>query len=253
MNPLPARDPTPALSAMVEYPSSDGEPLAENHEQYKWIVRFGENLDFLIPNAFVGADSFWYPVEGHPEIRTAPDTYVAFGRPKWARPSYKQWEEGNVAPAIAVEVWSPSNTFKHMLWKLHFYQKHGVQEFWSWDPDRKALAVFVREDNELKPVATDGGWVSPLTGVRLEEIDGVLHATGPDGVPFRSGDEMRELIAKRELELESAHKAAAEARETASQAEASQRQAEASQRESESRAEMLAAKLRALGIDPDAD
>jgi hypothetical protein len=43
------------------------------------------------PNVFVAMDLLWYPVEGNPRIRVAPDVLVALGRPKGHRGSYKQW------------------------------------------------------------------------------------------------------------------------------------------------------------------
>ncbi|MBM4365441.1 MAG: Uma2 family endonuclease [Deltaproteobacteria bacterium] len=276
------------------YPASDGLPMSESTKQYKWIVRFAENLDYLRPDDFVGADNFWYPVEGRPDIRTAPDAYIAFGRPKGHRPSYKQWREEGVAPAVVVEVWSPSNTFADQVYKLQWYERHGVQEFWAWDPERCALTVFVRGGaNTLEPVNVAEGWTSPLTGVHMIVRDDELQVTGPDGRPFRAGDEMRVEIAEQEAVLRETQAERTQARREAtkfrsqarsarreteaaqreaeaaqSEAEAAQREAEAAQREAEAaqreaeaarhgeanerdRANALAARLRALGIDPD--
>ena len=42
----------------------------------------------------------WYAVEGDNKIRQAPDAMVAFGRPKGYRGSYRQWEEGGIAPQV---------------------------------------------------------------------------------------------------------------------------------------------------------
>ena len=58
---------------------------------------------------FVAGDLLWYPVEGKPSIRTAPDVMVVFGRPKGDRGSYKQWEEDGIAPQVVFEVLSPGN------------------------------------------------------------------------------------------------------------------------------------------------
>src|SRR5262249_37507082 len=54
-------------SPAIEYPDSDGEPMAENTLQFKWIVTIKEGLDGVFrhdPNVFVAGDLFWYPVEG---------------------------------------------------------------------------------------------------------------------------------------------------------------------------------------------
>ena len=96
----------------IVYPDSDGKPMSDNTLQYRWIVTITGGLSLLFaddPAVFVAGDLLWYPVEGHPEIRTAPDTMVAFGRPKGHRGSYWQWEEGGVAPQVVFEVLSPGN------------------------------------------------------------------------------------------------------------------------------------------------
>ena len=90
-----------ALPEVIVYPDSDGKPMAENTLQFRWIVTIEGGLESLFardPQVFVAGDLLWYPVEGKPKIRTAPDAMVAFGRPKGRRGSYKQWEEGGIAP-----------------------------------------------------------------------------------------------------------------------------------------------------------
>ena len=86
----------------------------------------------------------WYPVEGHPEIRIAPDVYVVFGRPKGHRGSYQQWEEDNVPLTVVFEVLSPGNTYPEMDVKHAFYEEHGVEEYYVYDPESNPLSVFVR-------------------------------------------------------------------------------------------------------------
>ena len=96
-------EPKPVPSQAGYYPESDGQPMAENTKQFQWIVTIKENLDALLPNAFVAGDLFWYPLEGNNLIRQAPDVLVAFGRPKGHRGSYRQWEEDNIAPQVVFE------------------------------------------------------------------------------------------------------------------------------------------------------
>ena len=91
----------------VIYPDSDGKPMAENTLEYRWIVTIKEGIDRVYrpdPNVFVAGDLLWYPVEGDPKIRMAPDTLVAFGRPKGDRGSYIQFREGGIAPQVVFEV-----------------------------------------------------------------------------------------------------------------------------------------------------
>src|SRR5437870_2206117 len=96
-------------------------------------------------NVFVGGDQFWYPVEGQPDIRLAPDVYVAFGRPKGERGSYKQWEEGGVPMTVVFEVLSPGNDPMEVVEKLAFYDEYGVEEYYVYDPDRVKLTAYHRQ------------------------------------------------------------------------------------------------------------
>lgn len=132
---------SPRRPAIV-YPESDGQPMAENTLQFRWIVTIEGGLDAIFindPNVFVAGDLLWYPVEGEPTIRTAPDCMVVFGRPKGDRGSYRQWEEGGIPPQIVFEILSPGNRAGAMERKLKFYEYHGVDEYYIYDPDNGDL------------------------------------------------------------------------------------------------------------------
>ena len=78
--PVPSLGPPP-----VFYPDSDGQPMAENTEQFDWIVLIKLGLEWLFADqqdVFVAGDLLWYPVEGDNKTRIAPDVLVVFGRPK---------------------------------------------------------------------------------------------------------------------------------------------------------------------------
>src|SRR5262245_5694384 len=141
------------ISSGLVYPDSDGKPMADNTLQFEWITLLKGNLDTLFrdrQDVFVAGDLLWYPVEGQPELRTAPDVLVAFGRPKGYRGSYKQWEEGGIAPQVVFEVLSPNNTVLEMADKLAFYDEHGVEEYFLYDPDNEKLLVYERGREALR-------------------------------------------------------------------------------------------------------
>jgi Uma2 family endonuclease len=143
---------TPSALKRIIYPDSDGQPMAENTLQFRWIVTIKEGLDHVFrdrPDVFVAGDLFWYPVEGRPDIRTAPDALVAFGRPRGDRGSYKQWEEGGIPPQVVFEVLSPNNRFKEMFHKFKFYEEYGVLEYYIYDPDHNELEGWERKENGL--------------------------------------------------------------------------------------------------------
>jgi|YNPMSStandDraft_1061717.scaffolds.fasta_scaffold48169_1 Uma2 family endonuclease/FtsZ-binding cell division protein ZapB len=231
----------------IVYPESDGKPMADNTWQLESIVYLYDNLCALFADredVFVAADLFWYPVEGHPEIRTAPDVMVVFGRPKGHRPSYKQWEEDGLAPQVVFEVLSPSNRPSDLIDKFLFYQQYGVEEYYLYDPDRGILDGWIRKEGALHPIPNPDGWTSPRLGVRFTLEGGQLVAYSPEGERFLTYTELRRRV---DEERHRATQAQQEAEQARIQAEQLQQEAEQARR----RAERLSQRLRELGIDPD--
>ncbi|UXE60446.1 MAG: Uma2 family endonuclease [Woronichinia naegeliana WA131] len=182
----------------IHYPESDGKPMADNTKQFHWITVIKQNLDCLFaqdPQIFIAGDLFWYPVEGRPNIVTAPDVLVVFGRLKGDRGSYKQWEENNIAPQVVFEILSPSNSKTEMEKKLIFYDRYGVDEYYIYDPDRQQLEGWLRGDNDsLENIPTIFNWVSPRLGIRFEQSEQELKLYRPDGTPFHSYNEINSLL-----------------------------------------------------------
>ncbi len=218
----------------IIYPDSDGKPMAENTLQFQWITTVKGGFDAQYtrePSVFVAGDLFWYPVEGHPEICQAPDVLLAFGRPKGHRGSYKQWEEGGIAPQVVWEILSPGNRFGEMLRKFQFYERYGVEEYVVFDPDSQVLFVYGRKGEKLVEVEDPRNWVSPRTGIRFDFSGDEMRVIGRDGKPFLSYEELAAQRERERGERERAERQAAEAT---------------------ARNERLAAQLRALGVEPEA-
>jgi Uma2 family endonuclease len=243
---------------VIDYPDDDGEPMSDNTLQFKWIVVIKEGLEALfrrIPSVFVAGNLLWYAVEGDPAIRCAPDVMVVFGRPKRRRGSYTQWEEDDIPPQVVFELLSPGNRPGEMTGKFEFYDKYGVLEYFIYDPDSGLLEGWVRAGNHLKPVTEMAHFISPQLGIRFEPGEGPDNLTivGPDGERFltyselidqRQAAEIRAEHERQQKELERQQK----------ELERQQKEAERQLKEAEhKRAERYAAKLRELGIDPDAD
>jgi Uma2 family endonuclease len=209
------------------YPDDDGLSMADNTLQYRWIVYIEQAMEHLFrdrPDVFVAGNLLWYAVEGNPKVRTAPDALVVFGRPKGYRGSYKQWDEENVPPQVVFEVLSSGNRTGEMNKKFRFYERYGVEEYYIFDPDRVRLSGWIREAEKLVSIESMTGWISPLLQTRFELSGQDLILHGPDG---------ERLLSYAEVQRD-----AEEQRERAEE-----------QRE---RAERLAARLRELGIDPEA-
>jgi Uma2 family endonuclease len=195
MGAMPMSNVTISKPARVDtiYPDSDGQPMADNTLQFQWIVTIKEGMEEVFrhdPNVFVAGDLLLYPVEEKPKIRTAPDTLVAFGRPKGYRGSYIQFKEDGIAPQVVFEVLSPGNRPGKMTEKFRFYQKYEVEEFYIYDPDNNKLTGYQRNGAKLKAIPEMNGWVSPRLGVRFDLSGPVLKLFGPNGQPFRTVEEL---------------------------------------------------------------
>ncbi|HEX5270778.1 MAG TPA: Uma2 family endonuclease [Gemmataceae bacterium] len=224
------------------YPDSDGKPMAENTKQARWIVILFDNLLAMfahVADVFIAADHLWYPVEGEPEIRQAPDVYVVFGRPKGDRGSYKQWEEGGIAPQVVFEILSPGNDYSGMADKFAFYEDNGVEEYYVYDPDNNRLHVFVRRGEVLARVRKTDAFVSPRLKIRFQMTAPEMTVYRPDGRPFLMFDQL-------EAERVRAEEARRQAVERAEQADKRAEQAVEAQRHAEEQAAQAAAEIERL-------
>ncbi|GAB4204737.1 MAG: Uma2 family endonuclease [Coleofasciculaceae cyanobacterium] len=224
--------PSPTPTDII-YPDSDGQPMADNTQQFELIVWIKENLELLFanePNVFVAGDLLWYPVEGNNVLRQAPDVMVAVGRPKGYRGSYQQWLEDNIPPQVVFEIWSPGNRPSKMAKKFEFYDRYGVEEYYLYKPDLVDLTGWQRRESRLEVIDSIAGWVSPRLGVRFELSESELQIYRPDGQRFLT---YLELARDRE------------------QAEARAEQAEARAEQAEAQLQALRDLLRERGIDPD--
>jgi Uma2 family endonuclease len=224
MNINAAPQPPPVL-----YPDSDGQPLVDNTRQLRWITTLYGNLAALFdgrPDVFVAADLLWYPVEGQPEVRAAPDVLVVFGRPKGDRGSYRQWEEDGVPITVAFEVLSPSNTVTEMDDKHAFYEEHGVEEYYLYDPDRNRLLAYVRRGDVLRRVRPVQGHASPRLGIRFDVSGNELAVYRPDGQRFLTFPELEAARQQAEQRAGQAEQRAARLAELSRKARRGQASAE---------------------------
>ena len=128
---------TIAPPAAIDYPSSDGKPLAENDLQARAIlyafgalrVRYNDRRR----DVYVSADLLVYYEEGNPRVSVAPDVFVVFGVEDHTRMSYKVWEEGK-GPDFVLEVASPNTWREDVERKPGIYANLGVGEYFLFDP-----------------------------------------------------------------------------------------------------------------------
>ncbi|MEG4275436.1 MULTISPECIES: Uma2 family endonuclease [unclassified Microcoleus] len=212
--------------ADVIYPDSDGQPMSDNTKQFRWILIIQQNLAWLFAddsNVFVAGDLLWYPVEGDNKTSIGPDVMVVFGRPKGDRGSYKQWEEENIAPQVVFEILSPGNKLTEMNKKQVFYDRHGVDEYYLYDPERNDFSGWMRSGGRLDVIDAIENWVSPRLGIRFDLSGEELQIYRPDGQPFASYEDVSRSLEQERLRAQQA----------------------------EQRAALLAERLRSMGIDPE--
>ena len=138
----PSADSPVTPAAAVDYPSSDGKPLAENDTQLHAIlyavgalrVRYGDRAD-----VYVSGDLLVYYEEGNRNVSVAPDVFVAFGVEDRLRMSYKVWEEGK-GPDFVLEVASPNTWREDVERKPDIYASLGVREYFLFDPTGEHLS-----------------------------------------------------------------------------------------------------------------
>jgi Uma2 family endonuclease len=234
-----SRAPLTAPKAEVEYPSGDGQPMAETPIHVEAIMLLHQALqDFFRdrPDVFIASDIFWYWEEGNPDARRAPDVMIAVGVARDAeRRSFFSWKEGGAVPAALFEMAS-ENTWREDLGpKRHLYEKLGVSEYFLFDP----------EGAYLRP---------PLQGFRLQNGGyRLLDRTEDDRLVSELGFDLRaegrllrvldgrsgRPIPTREERAEQEHQRAEQERQRAEQ----ERQRAEQERQ---RAEQLEAELRQL-------
>ena len=121
----------------IDYPSGDGEPMAENDWQWDAIAdtvatlrnRYRERTDI-----YVAGDMLVYYRMNDNSTRVAPDVYAVFGaNGNHRRDSWLTWREGK-APDFVLEVASPGTWEADAGRKRDIYASMGVTEYWRFDP-----------------------------------------------------------------------------------------------------------------------
>ena len=127
--------------ATVEYPSSDGLPMAESDFQRKPLTYAVEALGIYFQHraeVYVSGNMFIYYEEGNLEAVVAPDVFVVLGTTKRDRASYMLWEEPK-GPDFVLEITSRSTRTKDQGPKRGTYAFLGVREYFQYDPTHDYL------------------------------------------------------------------------------------------------------------------
>nr|MCU0495406.1 Uma2 family endonuclease [Chloroflexaceae bacterium] len=94
----------------IDYPDSDGKPMAESDVHRKCMTDCIETLDDFFRHerlVYVGGNMLFYYEKGNREASFVPDVFVIQGVTKELRRSYKLWEEAR-PPTVIFEITSRS-------------------------------------------------------------------------------------------------------------------------------------------------
>ena len=120
----------------IEYPDSDGLPMAESDFQLNYLIYAVEALRGHFrdrDDVYVSGNLFIYYEEGNPKAVVAPDVFVVIGASSHDRPSYKLWNEPK-GPDFVLEITSKSTRGEDQGAKRGVYAYLGVREYWQYDP-----------------------------------------------------------------------------------------------------------------------
>jgi Uma2 family endonuclease len=191
----------------IEYPESDGKPMAETelhlNEMVYLIEAFKEHFRDA-PDVHVGGNLLFYHVEGDPRACTSPDCFVVRGSDKSLRRTWKLWEEGR-SPCFVAEVTSRSTRGEDLKHKKKLYERFGVEEYVLYDPLAEYLSPplqgfqLVAGRYQPLPLAPDGSLAS-RTGVTLVLEEGRIRLRDTvTGAPLLRVEEKNEAL-RREAE-----------------------------------------------------
>ncbi len=211
-------------SVDVVYPESDGMPMGETSVHIRGLLTLylsAEDYFRDVADICVHGNLFVYFEKGKPSQCAAPDFFAARGATKLhasgeERATFKVWEEGT-APWIVVEIISKSTYSADLEKKRELYQKHGVKEYFIFDPKfdpthtefgdledvpmsaRRTLRGFRLEHGEYVSVEPeirgDGTWIlsSEVLGLELHALEkDVSWADSSTGEVLTPPTELRE-------------------------------------------------------------
>ncbi|MGB3535340.1 MAG: Uma2 family endonuclease [Microcoleaceae cyanobacterium] len=126
----------------IDYPESDGEPMAESDPTRDYLIYTVEALKYYYkdqPQAYVSGNLFIYYEQGNPKSVILPDVFVVFDVSNQSRRSYKLWEENNKVPDFVIEITSKSTVSQDQGLKKGLYAFLGVTEYFQYDPTQDYL------------------------------------------------------------------------------------------------------------------
>jgi len=174
----------PQPAGEVEYPTSDGKPMAETDRHGEVMIYLREALKTRYrhrSDVYVSGNNFVFFQEGDPKKRVSPDCYVVFGVPPGLRDSYKAWEEDGRMPDVVFEITSKKTRREDVYTKRPLYERVlRVPEYFQFDPT----------GDYLRP-RLQGFRLTPSGYAPLEMIEGRLRSERLELELVQDGEQLR--------------------------------------------------------------
>ena len=239
--------------AAVEYPSSDGQPIAETDHQRTPLTYAVEALRHHFrdrTDVYVSGNLFIYYREGDPQAVVAPDVFVVVGAHSADRSIYRLWKEPK-GPDFVLEITSRSTRREDQVSKRELYRSLGVREYWQYDPTDDYL------EPPLQGLELVAGDYRPLPARELSDgtrqaasaVLGLELRLSERGLRFRdprTGRDLPNLAEETEARQNAESRLARETEARRRETEARKREAEA-RKAAEARVAELEARLRRTG------
>jgi Uma2 family endonuclease len=176
------------MATQVEYPTSDGKPMAETEHHRDLMVDLIETLKTHFdadPEVYVGGNLLLFYEEGNRRKHVSPDVFVARGVPKLPkRLYYLLWEEGKPPDAV-IELTSRTTRREDRQKKWQLYRDVlKVPEYFLFDPFEEYLKPSLQgyrleggEYSSIVPV--HGRLTSQVLGLKLERDAADLRLVDP--------------------------------------------------------------------------
>lgn len=165
----------------IDYPTSDGKPMAETDWHINLLLDMRQRLAAWYanrPDVYVAGNLMVYYEPGKPRVFLSPGTFVAFGVPAKERLYYQTWIEGKY-PDVVFEYTSRSTRREDLGKKFRIYQDvWKVREYFLFDPLdehlKPSLQGYELRDDKLVPIElVNGILTSRVLGITISR-DGTM-------------------------------------------------------------------------------
>jgi Uma2 family endonuclease len=182
-----ATTPRPSVGRKVDYPTSDGRPMAETEIHRNLMIDLIQTLEAYFqadPMVCVSGNLMLFYEEGNKRKHISPDVFVVRGIPKRLRDYYLMWEEGK-GPDVAIEITSRTTRAEDVKKKMALYRDVlKIAEYFLFDPLRDYLKPPMQGyrlvDGNYEPIApVDGRSPSEILGLHLERSGSQLRLYDP--------------------------------------------------------------------------